>query len=352
VNGIFTTVTICVPGTSSCQAIGNVLVDTGSAGLRILSSAGGGALTLTLPQQNDTSGNAISECNEFEDGYTYGPVRTADIKISGEQASSAAIQVIGDAAFSAIPASCVNTGLTSENTLQSLGANGVLGIGPYLQDCGSGCVTSINNNSDIYYSCPSSGCQDVVLSLAKQVQNPISLFTTDNNGAVIELPAIADGGANTVSGSMVFGIGTQSNNALGSATVFPADIYGNMATSYGGTVYPSFLDTGSNAIYFLDESITQIPVCSDSGFYCPSSTTSISVTNQGDSGSPSQGVSFNVANADALSFNFTSFNDLAAPWGPPPEYFDFGLPFFFGRNVYTAIEGTNTPGGSGPYFAY
>ncbi|HET7100552.1 MAG TPA: DUF3443 family protein, partial [Terriglobia bacterium] len=37
-NGVFTTVTICVPGTSTCQDIPDVLVDTGSEGLRLLSS--------------------------------------------------------------------------------------------------------------------------------------------------------------------------------------------------------------------------------------------------------------------------------------------------------------------------
>src|SRR5207342_1303998 len=48
VNGLFTSVTVCVPGSASnCQTIDGVLVDTGSSGLRILSSA----LTLNLPQQ-------------------------------------------------------------------------------------------------------------------------------------------------------------------------------------------------------------------------------------------------------------------------------------------------------------
>jgi len=28
------------------------------------------------------------------------------------------------------------------------------------------------------------------------------------------------------------------------------------------------------------------------------------------------------------------------------------LPFFFGRNVFTAIEGRNTPAGPGPYWAF
>src|SRR6266853_4510191 len=46
-NQPFASVTICVPGTSNCQTIGGILVDTGSVGLRILSSA----LTVPLPQQ-------------------------------------------------------------------------------------------------------------------------------------------------------------------------------------------------------------------------------------------------------------------------------------------------------------
>jgi hypothetical protein len=35
-----------------------------------------------------------------------------------------------------------------------------------------------------------------------------------------------------------------------------------------------------------------------------------------------------------------------------PRSFAFGLPFFFGRNVYTAIEGRSAGGQLGPYFAY
>ncbi|MGH8169845.1 MAG: DUF3443 family protein, partial [Steroidobacteraceae bacterium] len=49
--------------------------------------------------------------------------------------------------------------------------------------------------------------------------------------------------------------------------------------------------------------------------------------------------------------------------GPPPSdcgsqtadtacAFDFGFPFFLGRNVYIAFVGANTSWGAGPYFAY
>ena len=43
-------------------------------------------------------------------------------------------------------------------------------------------------------------------------------FTGDNNGVILELAAVNSTAA-TVSGSLIFGIGTQSNNALGSAAV-------------------------------------------------------------------------------------------------------------------------------------
>ena len=43
VNGLFTSVRVCVPGsTTQCQTIDHVLVDTGSVGLRLLSVAGKG----------------------------------------------------------------------------------------------------------------------------------------------------------------------------------------------------------------------------------------------------------------------------------------------------------------------
>ena len=31
---------------------------------------------------------------------------------------------------------------------------------------------------------------------------------------------------------------------------------------------------------------------------------------------------------------------------------DLGLPFLFGRTVFTAVEGRSTPGGVGPYVAF
>ena len=347
VDGAFTSVTVCVPGSATnCQTISGILVDTGSSGLRILSSA----LPISLPQQTGSGGNPIAECAPFEDGITWGPVQTADVKISGEQASSLPIQVIGSPSFSAIPSNCTSQGMP-EDDLQNLGANGLLGLGQSIQDCGPDCAAS--GNPGIYYSCLSSGCVTTTEGLAQQVQNPVASFATDNNGVIIELPAVT-GAEPSASGSLIFGIGTQSNNGLGGATVFGTDALGNFNTSYQNTTYLSFMDSGSNGIYFLDSSITGFPICSDFTFwYCPSSLQNISIVNEALSGTngASGAATFPVGNADALASNINNaaVGGLA---GPDPGTFDIGLPFFFGRNVYVAIEGKSTPGGTGPYSAY
>ncbi len=349
INEAFTSVTVCAPGsTTNCQSISGILVDTGSPGLRILSSA----LTISLPQQTGAGGNPVVECLPFVDGFTWGPVQTADMTIAGEQAKNLPIQVIGIATFTNIPTSCSSNG-TEEDDLKSLGANGILGVGTFAQDCGDACTVTGSNNPGLYYTCSSSGCQVTTESLVNQVANPVPFFATDNNGVLIELPAVT-GAETSVIGSLIFGIGTQSNNALGSATVYTLDpSTGNITTRFNNSTFTnaSFLDTGSNAIYFLDTATTSLPTCTNLTFwYCPTSTQTLSATNQGVNGA-SASFQFTVANADTLTSNVTVgvANGLA---GPNAGTFDWGLPFFFGRPVFTAIENQNTPGGLGPYWAY
>ena len=343
----FTSVTVCSPGsTTNCQTVSGILVDTGSSGLRILSSA----LSISLPQQTNSSNAPIVECLPFLSAITWGPVETADITLSGEVAKSQAVQVIGTSQFPSIPSACTNFGPPEED-LAGLGTNGILGVGNFIQDCGDACTVSGPQNPGLYYACPSSGCVVTEESLASQVSNPVAFFPTDNNGVVVELPAVSAPEA-SVSGSLIFGIGTESNNALGSATIYAADpSTGNFNTSFKGVTYPAFLDTGSNAYYFLDTSTTGFPTCTDLPFwYCPASPTAVSAIQQGTNGATTT-INFTVNNADTLTANF---NNAALPGiaGPSPGLFDWGLPFFFGRTVFVAIEGKTTPGGPGPYWAY
>ena len=79
---------------------------------------------------------------------------------------------------------------------------------------------------------------------------------------------------------------------------------------------------------------------------------------QGAAGTPSAAVSFGIANAKVLfAANNAAFSNLGGENAGSsslnlPASFDWGLAFFYGRNVFTAIEGAATPGGTGPYFAY
>jgi hypothetical protein len=306
---------------------------------------------LSLRQQTDASGNPLVACAQFVDGYSWGPVKLADVRIAGEQAASLPIQVIGDPAFPAVPASCSSSG-PPENTVEAFGANGVLGVGNFLQDCGSACATTAVPGA--YYRCPASGCQPTAVGLAQQVANPVASFASDNNGVIIALPAIPASGAATVAGSLVFGIGTQGNNGLGNATILAVDpTTGNLRTIFNNQSYASsYVDAGSSAIFF---GRSAYPRCTGlaAGFYCPPATQNLAATLQGINGA-SSAVGFSVANADLLLANnpgFAAFNNLAAP-NSDATSFDWGLPFFFGRRVYTAIEGRAAGAATGPFVAY
>lgn len=375
VNGAFVTVTLCVPGTSTCQAIDHVLVDTGSSGLRLLANDGtaGGKLSLQLPQQRDGAGNAVAECTQFLDGFTWGQVQLADVRIAGEKANGIAIQVISEATYP-VPSACQGLGVNEDRLEGSSGlmTNGILGVGLFREDCGPACAMDPaapgSGNPGMYYACNSTapgGCAATALATGAQISNPVAMFASDNNGVILELPLVAPSGAPTVSGSLVFGIGTQSNNGLGNATVFPVDGGGSFVTTFPpqGTGYPgSFIDSGSNGIFFLDSQTTGLPICPGGGgmssFYCPASLANLSATNQGAGGSPTAQVNFSIANAKALfdsgnvAFSNLGGQNAGAPAQHVPSAFDWGLSFFFGRNVFTAIEGAATQRGTGPYFAY
>jgi hypothetical protein len=345
-NGLFTSVIVCVPGTTNCQTINDILVDTGSFGLRILSSA----LTLSLPVQT-SSGGPIAECAPFVNSFTWGPVEMADIQLASERANNVPVQIIGPSGFPAPPTSCTNSGLPPHDTVSTLGANGILGIGLFVHDCGTACASIGPSNPGLYYSCSSTGCVQTSESLQDQVQNPVPLFPSDNNGVLIELPAVGVQGTATVSGSLIFGIGTQSNNGLDGAQVYTANQLANFTTLYGGKSYSSFIDSGSNGIYFLSSAVSGIPECTggNAQFYCPSSNLNLTAQNVGQNGATGT-VPFSIANAQHLfSTGNAAFNDLG---GPNPGAFDWGVPFFFGRKIFFAINGQSTPAGPGPYWAY
>jgi len=352
-NGAYTTVTVCVPNTTTCATVDHVLVDTGSAGFRVLASALG---SVALPGQTASDGNPMAECYIAPAGYAWGPVSLAQVQVSGEIANSIPVQVIAPSGFSAVPATCTaQTTGGALSTVSALNAKGILGIGVFLQDCGSVCAPGGGPQST-YFSCPLAGCAPILVPIAQQVANPVSLFPNDNNGSEIALPPVVAGGSPTSQGTITFGIGTQPNNGLNGATVYTVNASGTNAGTFASTfnsvVYPGAISSGANANYFLTSAITGFPPCITPGYYCPSSQQTVSVTNAGTNGT-SGTVTLTVDNGDNLlsSGNF-AFSNLAGPGGTRTSCFVFGIPFCYGRTVFTALTGASTPGGTGPYFAY
>jgi hypothetical protein len=356
----FVTITVCVPGNTppspQCNTIDHISVDTGSSGLRLVSTST--EFNLTLPGEADSNGNPLAECLVFLDGYVWGPVATADIYVAGEKALNVPVQVmIPSSSSPPVPSSCSSQSMGANGnegeTVDKFGANALIGVGLFQQDCGLTCASN-SPPPATYFDCPNSGCNPTNVTLMQQVTNPVGKFATDNNGVLVQFPAVPNGGSLTADGFLIFGIGTQSNNGLGSSTVYPVPDTGDFTTIFNGTNFPgSFIDSGSNGLFFLSTATTGIPTCAkpNDTWYCPTpSPDNLTAVNQGSDLQSGPTTHFSIENTNTLfSTNNTAFSTLG---GPNPGAFDWGMSFFYGRDVFTAIENMTTPGGMGPYFAY
>jgi hypothetical protein len=223
--------------------------------------------------------------------------------------------------------------------------NGILGIGLFRQDCGSVCA--VNSNNTLYFSCEAGSCAGAVVPLVDQVQNPVWLLPSGNNGVVITLPNVPASGAPSVRGSLILGIDPAASNTPPSA-VLPTNANGFVTTVYKGRTFAqSIIDSGSNALFFPDASLAGCPMPIDP-FYCPPNALNLSATLSGVSGGQAV-VPFQVANTQLLvDTRNSAFNNLAGDFST----FDWGLPFFLGRTVFVGIEGQSSSLGTGPFFAF
>ncbi len=422
-NDVLTSVTVCVPGTSNCTTIPDVQVDTGSVGLRLLSSGaddvtGAQVGSLGLTQITDSStGYPLYECVLFGDlSYTWGPMVMATVTVGGETAA----QLPGGGTNSGIPIQIItsstppegvydadgqdgpgpyynpctypmngeNESQTDADTVANLGSNGILGIGNFPQDCAiatSNYCTNLSTTTGQYLEYDSTGIltADGTLNyvveptpLEYQAWNPVATFPIDKNGSILNLPSVPASGSATATGTLTFGIGTEANNAMTTQTVYEVDPCGNFPQAeYNGITYasdtntpesctlltPSFIESGSNALYILDESLLSVGGVSvgdcmsgttDTGWYCPTSTQNLLPLTLTGYNSTSTSVTLSVANEiDLVNSGNAAFNNLAAPscaggsaagCSASTDFIDLGLPFFFGQPIFTGISGGTT----------
>jgi len=240
---------------------------------------------------------------------------------------------------------------TAEDTVSTFGANGILGIGPFELACGD-CDTTTHG---IYYACGTT-CAETVVPTAMQEPNPVTRFAADNNGSIIDLPAVASAGAVTLSGSLIFGIDTQSNNQSGIQTVLTVNGNAELTMTFNGQILAnSFIDSGSNGIFFADGSIANCTT-TDTSFYCPGNTLALGLSIQGANGVMVNNLTFGVGNAQTMLNTHPTFNVFPQLAGSLPTTlsgtFDYGLAFFYGKRVAVAVESNKTSVGTGPYIAF
>jgi hypothetical protein len=206
--------------------------------------------------------------------------------------------------------------------------------------------------SATYYYCPStSSCKGTRVPLDTQVMNPVANFTSDNNGTIIRLPALPSGGQASITGELVFGISTQQNNALPSnANIIPLNGNGFFTTVYkGGAFVQGAIDCGSNTNTFRDGTIPF-----DQWYrYTPSTALSLSAALKSSDGVTGPiAVPFQVADTASLIAGPYAAHDNLGVYTSSSSYFIWGLPFFYGRDVYTALSGSRAGTQTGPFIAF
>lgn len=356
INHAYVTVTVCVPGSQSqCVNIDHVLLDTGSTGLRLVGSVL--AAGLKLSAESDSQGQSVEECVTFGGGQTWGPVALADVTLAAEKATKVPVQIMDDAGTSAAPpASCGANG-TLINAVSGFGANGVLGIGVFAQDCGSACVGAATP-LPVYYGCTAAGaCTAENTALIAQVTNPAILFATDNNGVIVELPNLVNAnGDNQVTGKLIFGLGTQSDNVFASTglTVLGTSASGDFNATYNGstTVLPALIDSAADGYLFDDPTIAVCASGAFVGYYCPAVApqAAFAVNTGVGTSNASNTVNFAIADPNSFVAGASAFTDLAGGGGSTT--FTWGMPFFYGRPVYVGFEQRSAGSATGPFFAY
>jgi hypothetical protein len=123
------------------------------------------------------------------------------------------------------------------------------------------------------------------------------------------------------------------------------DAYLNISTQLtrGASVQTfasSYLDTGTNGLFFSDSSPSPITQCANSSWYCPATALHLNaeLSDGGNAGHNAVPLQFAIGNAEALFATSNSAFGSAGGTAPTGSHaFAWGMPFFYGRRVYMSI---------------
>ncbi|UYL08406.1 DUF3443 domain-containing protein [Bdellovibrio sp. SKB1291214] len=361
-------VTICTPGTSNCQTIDNILVDTGSYGLKIFKSL----ISVPLTQVDMGNGYGLASCTGYLDGSGHwGQVVKADVKLGNLSTATNNPSGISIVTLDSKYSNASGCSSSPDKDPSEAGFNGIIGVGSFVEDCSvgyagaNGCTLTATRK---YWKCTAVSCSMTTVAAADQIANPVAKMPTGyDNGLVLKLPSVSSTGAGAAYGYMILGIGTDAYNSPTGVTVFPVENDATFVTRFNNRDYEyAFIDSGTNFNGFPRVGGNPALCSGSTDFFCPATETTITATMK--SGSVTQAVSFKVGNMITLAsatpysmvysniaFNTADMGETGSP-SDADVPFDWGLPFFLGRSVYVGIKGTSaTINGqtvSGPHWAF
>lgn len=344
VNRPFVTVTLCVPGTDTCQTIDHVLLDSGSDGLRVPASV---LKNAAMYPQLTFDNQPLYTCANYAAGYDFGSMNLTDVVWGGETAKSVPFQIIDDSQPQVgIPASCDATGNYFD--FVAAGQNAIIGVRNSVFD------------ADINYTCNNGICTHVSnLPESMLIASPVIHMPVDNNGVLLQFPTVPATGASSFTGTLTFGINTQPNNSVGSSVnlLYTKDSLFN--TNYNNTNYQATFDSGTPLIIFSDNSL---PLCAGefAGLYCPASPMQINAVFSNYNGGNQINSSYPLANPAIYLGNAIAGNTLLPYAGAPcsgcesfaDSIFLWGLPYFYGKTIYSIFPGAMVNGESAPALGF
>lgn len=341
VNMPCTTIKICYPSKRLlCQTIKNILVDTGSTGLRIYSSK----LKLNLPEFKE-NGKEIGICTFFgiqnvTRKIIWGHIATAKLMLGKETTPAIPIEIIDRNFYqqysknSKVQNPACGKLSDDEKTLMKekhVLYNGILGVGFSKYDLID------------YYYCSSNNCSVKHGKFNNPIVNPITTLKKDNNGIIFVMPT-KDAVNNGKQGKLILGIQTRKNNTeefgVYKAYSLCSWCLGYINEKVNGNISSVLIDSGTNFIYYNTNKkknnkvikikfIPNDPEVTRSVIYSYLRINSVTKNNL-------PAVNFNVLK--------TENNNI--------DSIVLGFPWFYGKAVGIIFRDKNSAYGSGPAYLF
>ncbi len=339
-NRMVVNVTVCEPNTERCATIDDVMIDTGSTGLRLEASAV--PTWMRLPAFVRADGKPLAECLRFVHDTAWGTLNRADVRLGGLTARSLPLQVIDDV-FGAQPPTCPRSDVRPTS-------NGTLGVGQHLFDCQGSCEQRADVPGVFVQDGTGWSPVEGAVEPSSRLPNPVRYLPGHDNGIVIELPSPPDGGAREVAGTLTFGV--VADNRGDASKILRLDKAGRFTTVLDGRRFPtSYIDSGTDTYVFDDD---RLPRCPDMAWaYCAQPRRFLGAELVGLDGARTS-VTFAVGNYQARREQAAgASDDVAEAAEVESTTFVWGAPFFLGRRTSLVLDGegvTGAPGLRGPIY--